>query len=148
AECCRQAGMLQQWHRCEILVLDASLADDIPALPSAAGSDPLPLLYLTDASLPDARHTIWHGPQLRVPRQVVVEHPDVLASSLDHLIELSQLRLDRQAAETSLRECRCQVDRLAELVWQSVAHPTPGCWLNQQHVLKRCMEEVARSRRH
>jgi hypothetical protein len=148
AETCERARFLNQLDPCDAVVVDAGLAGGVEALAWLTGGDATPVLYLADATPEAAREALRRGAHCWLPRRPALEQPGLLAAALDRLAELGELRKRKESAETALRECRRQVDRLVDLLWEVVPGAGPGQWLSQRHVLLRCEEEVARSRRH
>jgi GGDEF domain-containing protein len=109
-----------------------------------AGQRRAPVLFLTDGE-PEAS-----GQQgtYRLPREVAVRHPRVLAVLLDQAADFGELLRHGREAGEALRDARRQVGRLVNLLWEAAPAPGRVRWLTQRLMLERLEEEVLRARRY
>jgi hypothetical protein len=150
AESCEHARFLTRLPACDALLADeAALGEpgegSLEWL-SAGGRFPVVLLSSPDAGL--IGRGLAEGAQVWLPRELVLEQPDLLAAGLRHARQTHLARRRLRRARRQARAARTQVGRLADLLWTSLpVEGRPG-WLSQRFVLERLHEEVLRCDRH
>src|SRR5262249_27341017 len=86
------------------------------------------------------------GVQQWLPRDFALQHPDLLAATLEQAARWGTRRGVRRASAGG--EAHEQVSRLVDLLWEAGPVSDRSRWLTQRHVLERLDEEVARAERH
>jgi GGDEF domain-containing protein len=150
ADTFERALFLLQHDACDALLLDESLSggDGGNGLIWLANQREAPVLFLSAAVASTITAALERGAAAWLPRDLVPAHPELLAAALKQAARLGQLRGQTRHAERALLDCRRQVSRFVDLVWEiTPADPRTG-WLPQRHMMERLHEEVARSSRH
>jgi GGDEF domain-containing protein len=144
-----QAGFVHEAQPCDVVVLDGRLAgaDWCEALDRLDKQGYTPILLLSDPAPAIVlegfrREAAW------LPTSIARQHPELLVGALEQAIRRSQERQRASQATDHLRTCHARVDRLLELLWETVPGEGPIRWLSQRHMLERLEEEVARTRRY
>jgi diguanylate cyclase (GGDEF)-like protein len=83
-----------------------------------------------------------------LPRQLVLDHPPLLAAALRQASRWGDLHHRMRRAADSLRECRRQVNRLVGMLWKSTPVEAHVPWFTQRYMMERLQEEIARAKRH
>jgi GGDEF domain-containing protein len=150
ADTFERALFLLQHDLCDALVLDESLynGDGGRGLIWLANQREAPVLFLSAPAAGTITAALERGAAQWLPRDLVLAHPDLLAAALNRAARLGQVRGQTLHAERALEECRRQVSRFVDLVWEiTPADPQTG-WLPQRHMMERLHEEIARSGRY
>src|SRR5207248_346077 len=150
AESCEQARFLTRLQACDALLADEGAlgepGEGCLRWLSESGRFPVVLLSSPDAGL--IGRGLAEGAQVWLPRDLVLEQPDLLAAGLRHARQTHLARRRLRRARRQVRASRTQVGRLADLLWTSLpVEGRPG-WLSQRYVLERLHEEVLRCDRH
>jgi diguanylate cyclase (GGDEF)-like protein len=150
ADTFERALFLLQHDVCDALLLDETLSggDGGNGLIWLANQREAPVLFLSAPVPGTITAALERGAAGWLPRELVPAHPDLLAAALNQAARLGQLRGRTRHAEQALLDCRRQVSRFVDLVWEiTPADPHTG-WLPQRHMMERLDEEAARSSRH
>src|SRR5581483_5074601 len=91
------------------------------------------------------QHALAEGAGSWLPRDLVLDQPDLLADGLRHVLKRNLHSRQARRAERRARLYRTQVNRLADLVWTSLPVAGRPGWLAQRYLLERLAEEVLRS---
>ncbi|MBI1915755.1 MAG: diguanylate cyclase [Planctomycetes bacterium] len=149
ADSCEHAHFLVQMDACDALLADQSILDsDRTSLGWLTTCSEVPILFVSEAE-PDVIATaLRQGARQWLPRPMTLAHPAVLAAALQHAV-LDRATVQRtRRTDAQLRDCRSQVTRLVNLLWDTIpAEGRPG-WFSQRYMLERLQEEVCRSERH
>jgi diguanylate cyclase (GGDEF)-like protein len=145
ADTLERVQFLGQMHPCDALVLDTALVGDadLHRLQGMANKPVVLLGALTPPGL-ELRWPSWSW----LPRASVVQSPALLAATLGHLADVAALHECHARTQTALQGSRRRLDGMVDLLWQVVPGELPGPWFSQRHMLQRCGEEAARSRRY
>ncbi len=145
-----RARFILQMEPCDVAVLDADLyrqgGDD--ALAWLCGPDRTPVLFLADATPGLIAEALSQGADHWLPRDLALSCPALLAATLQTSAHLADLRRRAKRAGETLADCRGQVSRLVNLLWEVTPAEGRHGWFNQRHMLERLDEEVSRGRRH
>ncbi len=139
------ARFLQQWNPCDLILVERSHGDAADEdLGSLTLGQRTSVVILSDQEPTRQASLMEHW----LPRRLVLEHPQILAVVLQQAAQLSgQGQLLRQREE-ALQSCRRQVNRLSDLLWQTVPESTLPPWFTQRQMIERLREEVMRSKRY
>lgn len=150
ADGCEHARFLIQMDACDVVLADDSgLGSDCEAsLSSLTIRSDVPVLLISDNDPQRVIRALSRGVCQWLPRPLVLDSPSLLAAALQHAVGgCVQLQQAVRTGE-ALRDCRGQVTRLVNLLWE--ASPVRGRprWYNQRTMLERLHEEVTRTERH
>jgi GGDEF domain-containing protein len=146
ADSLEHARFLQQWNPCDLVLVDRSQGGDGDQedLGSLALGQRTSLVVLSDQEPPGQVGVMENW----LPRRQVLEHPQILAVVMQQAAQLSaQSQLLRQR-EDSLQGCQRQVNRLSDLLWQTVPESALPPWFTQRQMIERLREELTRSKRY
>jgi GGDEF domain-containing protein len=150
ADSLEQAHFMVQLDPCDVLLVDCSLYR------VGAGGDwswlvsqrRVPVLFL----ISDEKETAGTIPRQATPYWLPIEiarrHPQVLAVMLKQAAEFGDLQRQGQKTNDALEDCRRQVTRLVNLLWEAVPGEGRVRWFTQRYMLERLEEEVSRARRY
>ncbi len=149
AESQEHARFLQQWDPCDVILVDSSrmTEGDRTELTRLTFPRRTPLIVLVDAARTAHLHA-GQVPEHWLPRQLVLEHPVALTTVLRQAAQFSQLNRILQYREEALQDSRRQVNRLVNLLWNTIPSETPAPWFTQRQMLERLHEEVTRCKRY
>ncbi len=150
AESFAHTRFIQQWDPCDMVLVDhteveETAPDDLHCLSLPKRT---PMVVLSDTTPPEPDRSGRQPRSHWLPRKTVLEQPGILSVVLEQAVQLSEMDCLLQQREESLRDCRRQVDRLADLLWQSTPTQRPVPWFTQRHMMERLGEEVTRSKRY
>jgi len=149
AESAERVRFVQQLDPCDVLLLDSSLTPEGDSADLRwLMAETTPVLYLSDAPPEVIQASFQQGVTHYLPRQLAVANPGLLAAVLQQAAQVSDMRRMLQKRESLLVQCRRQVSRLVEMLWQAVPSDAQVPWLTQRHMMERLHEEVGRSQRH
>jgi diguanylate cyclase (GGDEF)-like protein len=144
-----RARFSQQMDPCDVVLLDSSLARaDSDSLMWLAGPRRTPIVILSDEEPETLQVYFEKGVGHWLPRRLVLTHPLLLAAVLHQAAQLSDLQRQVRQGEQKLQDCQRQVNRLVEMLWQTVPLEARAAWFSQRHMMERLYEEVMRSQRH
>jgi GGDEF domain-containing protein len=150
ADSLERARFIVQLDPCEVLLVDGGLyrvgaGGDWSWL---AGQRRVPVLFL----VPDEKETAGTVPRQAtpywLPGEIARHHPQVLAVMLKQAAEFGDLQRRGQKTSDALEDCRRQVTRLVNLLWEAVPGEGRVRWFTQRYMLERLEEEVSRARRY
>src|SRR5262249_27635992 len=120
ADTFERALFLLQHDACDALLLDESLSggDGGNGLIWLANQREAPGLFLSPPPAGAITAALECGAAAWLPRDLVLAHPDLLAAALNQAARLGRLRGQTRHAERALQECRRQVSRFVDLVWE------------------------------
>ncbi len=143
-----RARFALQLDPCDVLILDAGLARQSNGLAWIAEIQPLPILFLADDDADFLRAGLEFGATHWLPRQVAVRHPDLLAAVLRGAARYGEMRRQLRESDELLADCRRQVNRLVNRLWETLPSESGTNWFTQRHMLERLQEEFERVKRH
>jgi GGDEF domain-containing protein len=148
AENLEQARVAQQAKRCDLVILDSTLADSggSEELARLARESPAPLVLAGDAE-PNAVAEALRQGALWLPGEAI-RHPEVLTALIDQAMRAVRERQQAASVRASLRDNQEQIDRLLGLLWEATPGDGPARWFTQRHMLERLDEETTRSQRY
>lgn len=140
------ARFLQQWNPCDVLLVDRGSVpgpegEELTSLPLPGQ---IPLVVLSDAEPVKTFGLMGHW----LPRRLALENPQLLAVILQQAAQYSRLEQLLQQQGEVLHDSQRQVNRLVDLLWQSVSAQAPTPWFTQRQMVERLHEEVLRSQRY
>jgi GGDEF domain-containing protein len=150
ADSLEQARFMVQLDPCDVLLVDCGLyrvgaGSDWSWL---AGQRRVPVLFL----VPDEPETVGILPRHLMPYWLPCDlarhHPQVLSVMLKQAAEFGHLQRRGQKTSDALEDCRRQVTRLVNLLWEAVPGEGRVRWFTQRYMLERLEEEVSRARRY
>ena len=144
-----RARFVLQMEPCDVVMVDADLyhAAEPESLAWLGGPDRTPVLLLADAT-PDALvEAMRRGADHWLPRDLALGCPALLAATLGTAATLGDLRRQARTGGEALADCRRQVSRLVNMLWEASPAEARGGWHSQRHMLGRLDEEVARVQR-
>jgi diguanylate cyclase (GGDEF)-like protein len=150
ADSFEQARFLQQLNPCDVLLLDASLVPggDVSGLRWLTTQQEAPVVALTD-DLPELMQSLFQqGVQHWLPRRLALGHPTLLRLMLNQAAQIGDMQRRLREREETLTQCRRQVNRVVNLLWQALPALGRAQWFTQRHMMERLHEEVTRSQRH
>lgn len=140
------ARFLQQWDPCDLVLVDCSQPGEANCadVGSLAMGQQASVVVLSDEEPPEPCGATEHW----LPRRLVLENPRLLEVVLQQAAQVcAQCQLLRQREEALLGSRR-QVNRLTDLLWQTVPAHTLAPWWTQRQMIERLREEVMRSQRY
>lgn len=145
-----RARFILQLDPCDVLLLDCDLyrrdAGGDLSLPIGCGR--VPVLFLADGEAETIAAALRRGAHYWMPREAAQRHPPVLARMLEQAAELGDAQRRGLEAHSALEDCRRQVNRLVNLLWEAAPGEGGARWLTQRHMLERFEEEVMRAQRY
>jgi diguanylate cyclase (GGDEF)-like protein len=87
------------------------------------------------------------GVKLWLPRDLALAHPPLVSAALRQAVEWTDLRLRCRRVDDALNDCRRQVNRFVDLLWETASLDPRTGWCTQRHMMDRLQEEIARSMR-
>jgi diguanylate cyclase (GGDEF)-like protein len=150
AESFERACFFLQHDPCDVLLVDDSLyARDSPqALVWLASQAAASLVLFSTPAAERITAALDSGVNQWLPRQLVLDHPPLLAAALRQASRWGGLHRRIRGAVDGLQECRRQVSRLVAMLWESTPLEANARWFTQRHMLERLQEEIARAARH
>ncbi len=150
ADSLEQARFMVQLDPCDVLLVDCSLyrvgaGSDWSWL---AGQRRVPVLFLVPGEQESAGILPRHATPYWLPCDLARHHPQVLAVMLKQAAEFGDLQRRGQKTSDALEDCRRQVTRLVNLLWEAVPGEGRVRWFTQRYMLERLEEEVSRARRY
>ncbi len=136
-------------------VWDAVLADE--SLFTRGSKDSLawltfrhdvPVIFLGRTEADMVAEVLTAGVRQWLPRDLVLEQPGVLVAALEGLVGKPLHTTPASRPDDALHECRQQVDRLLDLLWQAAPRTPHLPWFTQSHMMQRLQEETERARRY
>jgi hypothetical protein len=145
-----QAHFILQYTECDVVLVDESLylrekAEALRWLIQDAGAR---VVLLADLSPQALTLAFQQGPSQWLPRQLALDHPQLLAAALTQAARIGEFGLGKRKTVAALRECQRQQDLLVNLLWRTMPRDVQGGWLTPRYLLERLEEETARSQRH
>jgi PleD family two-component response regulator len=149
ADSCEHAHFLVQMDACDALLADQSILDlDRSCLGWLTTSPEVPVLFVSEAEPEVIAAALRQGARQWLPRPMTLAHPTLLAAALQHAV-LGRATVQRtRRTDDQLRDCRNQVTRLVNLLWDTTPAEGRQRWFSQRYMLERLHEEVCRSKRH
>lgn len=146
----QRARFILQLDSCDVLLLDGELIrrDGGGVWTTLAGPWRVPVLILTDGEAETVAAAVHHGAHYWLPREAATRYAPVLAAMLEQAAEFGDAQRRGQQACSALEDCRRQVSRLVNLLWEAAPGEAGARWLTQRHMLERCEEEVTRAQRY
>jgi hypothetical protein len=150
ADSYEQARFVLQHQACDVLVVDESVyrGENVEAFAWLARRSQLPLLLLAGGEPALLTYALANGASQWLPRDLAREHPLLLATALDRLAEITDLRRHVGQTEHRLRDSRRQVDRLVNVLWRSMPGDVERRWFMERQMLERLHEEICRVQRY
>jgi diguanylate cyclase (GGDEF)-like protein len=150
AESFERARFLLQHDPCDVLLVDESLyvRESPQGLAWLADQAEAPVVLLSAPAADLVAAALHSGVIQWLPRQLILEHPPLLAAALLQASRWSELRRRVRLAADGLQECRRQVSRLVAMLWESTPLEANTRWFTQRYMMDRLQEEIARSARH
>jgi GGDEF domain-containing protein len=145
-----RAYFLLQHDPCDVLLVDDSLyAREAPqALVGLASQAASSLVLFATPAAERITAALDSGVNQWLPRQMVLDHPPLLAAALRQASRWSGLQRRLRLAAEGLQECRRQVSRLVAMLWESNPIERDARWFTQRHMMERLQEEIDRAARH
>jgi len=144
-----EARFVLQHTTCDLVLVAEGLYQKGPeGLAWLARQREVPVVFLADAEPHKITQAYKDGVNVWLPRELTLNHPKLLAATLERVVEWSTLRRGRHRAAETLQQCRRQIDRLVGILWRTVPMNTDQPWLAQRHMLERLQEEISRTQRH
>ncbi len=143
-----QARFALRHDPCDLLVLDANLVRTAGALEWVAEVQPMPVAILADEDGDFLCAALAHGAAQWLPRALALRHSALLAAVLCRAAKSGEAERRLREAEAALADCRRQVGRLVNRLWETVPSALGANWFTQRHMLERLQEEVERAKRH
>jgi diguanylate cyclase (GGDEF)-like protein len=137
-----------QLDPCDLLLLDAEPARAGGALRWFTEVQPLPITMLADDDDDFLHAALESGATSWLPRALALRHGGLLATVLRRAALRGELCRRMREAEVALADCRCQVNRLVNRLWETVPSQLATSWFTQRHMLERLQEELSRVGRH
>jgi diguanylate cyclase (GGDEF)-like protein len=150
ADSIERARFVLQMEPCDVLLLDSDLyrGGDPAAVSWLATQQRAPVLLLSEPEAGVIVSALQNGARQWLPRDVALNHPAILAATLQQVAQLAEMQRRARAVSEALHDSRRQVSRLVSLLWDAVPGDGRRSWFPQRHMLERLEEEVARSKRH
>jgi diguanylate cyclase (GGDEF)-like protein len=150
ADSLERARFVLQLDPCDVLLLDGSLhRDDADGeLSWLAGQRRAPVLFLADADPERIAAILRQGAHYWLPGETARGQAAVLAVMLDQVAEFGALQRRSQETSAALEDCRRQVSRLVNLLWEAAPAEGRGRWFTQRSMLARLEEEAIRAGRY
>lgn len=147
ADSVAQVRFLTQHEPCDAIVLDEGLyrSEGGEGLDWLAGQHDTTVLLLSGPEV--ATEALGRGAGQWLPREQALQHPPLLAAALAQAAGVAELRRSLRRSGELLAECRKQIGRLVNLLWEAAPHGARSPWLTQRHILERLQDEVARAER-
>lgn len=147
---CEHAHFLVQMDACDLLLVDESILERAsdPCLGWLACRPDVPVLFLARDTPDVILHALRQGVRQWLPRAMVLEHPAMLAAALHHALLGRAAQQSVRQTDDLLRDCRNQITRLVNLLWEAVPAEGRPHWFSQRTMLERLAEEVCRTQRH
>jgi hypothetical protein len=139
ADSLERARFIVQLDPCDVLLLDCSLFRTTAGgdLSWLAGQRRTPVLFLDDAEAGTAFALARQAAPYWLPSEVARRHPQVLAVMLKQAAEFGDLQQRGQKTSEALEDCRRQVTRLVNLLWEAVPGEGRVRWFSQRYMLER-----------
>jgi diguanylate cyclase (GGDEF)-like protein len=144
-----QARFLLHHEPFDVLLVEEALwrHEGSAALDWLTSQRDAPVLFLAGPGPQAVAEALERGVEHWLPRDLAAAQPAIFRATLEQAVRVSDLgRRVRRAAE-ALHDCRRQVTRLVNLLWESSAPEASGPWLPQRYMLVRLHEEIARAER-
>jgi diguanylate cyclase (GGDEF)-like protein len=150
ADCFERARFLLQHDPCDVLLVDESFSvrESPQALAWLVSRTEASVVLLSGAAVESVTAALENGVHQWLPRQLVLDHPPLLAAALRQACRWRDLRQGERRTADSLRECRRQVGRLVGMLWESTPVEANVPWFTQRYMMERLQEEIARTKRH
>jgi GGDEF domain-containing protein len=144
-----QAQFLLQHGACDVLLLDGVSfpGQEGEALARLAARRKVPVVVLAGCETPGTAEDGEEDGNLRLPRDLALDHPALLDEALRAADRCRRLRGDLDRAAEEVREWRQRADRLAALLWEAAPADGHGQWCSQRSLMGRLQEELARAER-
>ena len=107
-----------------------------------------PVVFLAGSSAPHFQKAYELGAHVCLPRQLVLEHPPLLATAMDQALKTGDMHLRYKKARECLTQTRQHIDRLVNMIWRTTSRQADVPWFSQRSMLERLGEELARVERH
>ncbi|HKB35104.1 MAG TPA: diguanylate cyclase [Gemmataceae bacterium] len=149
ADSCDQARFLLQMGACDVLVADQSILDpDRACLDWLTARFEVPVLFVSEDEPDVIAQALTQGVRQWLPRPITLSSPALLAAALRRAVLDSVTAQRIRRTDDQLGECRSQVARLVNLLWDATPVEGRPRWFSQRYMLERLQEEVCRSARH
>jgi PleD family two-component response regulator len=134
----------------DVALVDESLFSNSPDTDLAwlASRRDTPVVFLANHCDDRVAAALEGGVRQWVPREAVLASPRLLRAVLEQAAEWGSLHSRLRTAGEALHDCRRQVGRIVNLLWETAPHDPHTRWFTQRHMLARLEEEFARSTRH
>jgi PleD family two-component response regulator len=144
-----QARFLLHHEPCDVLLVEEPLCrqEGPGALDWLTSQREAPVVFLASPASQLVAEALERGVEHWLPRDLAAAQPAVFRTTLDQAVRLNELRRRVRRAGEALHDCRRQVTRLVNLLWESSAPEASGPWLPQRYMLVRLHEEIARAER-
>jgi PleD family two-component response regulator len=144
-----QARFVLHHEPCDALLIEELLYRDegAAALDWLTSQREAPVVFLAGPAPQTVAEALAHGVEYWLSCEAAVAQPALFKATLDQAVRVSELRRQLLRTGQALQECRQQVSRLVQLLWESSAPEANGPWLPQRYMLVRLHEEIARAER-
>jgi len=141
---------LQQWNPCDVVLVDSPqlTGGDHVELVSLPLPRRTPLVVLSDSAAGNPHRRAGQVQEHWLPRKLVLDHPGMLVVVLEQAAQFSQLDRQLRQREHALQDSQRQVNRLVNLLWNTLPTDLPTPWFTQRQMVERLHEEVLRSQRY
>jgi GGDEF domain-containing protein len=149
ADSFERARFLIHHNTCDVVLVDASLCrgTEDPGLAWLAAQPETPVVLLSEPAALTIAAAMEQGVRQWLPRDLALDCPRLLSAALMQAAEWGALRRRARMASEGLQDCRRQVNRMVNLLWDAVPVDTRYHWFTQSHMMNRLQEECARSAR-
>jgi PleD family two-component response regulator len=143
------ARFLLHHEPCDVLLVEEALyrQEGPAALDWLTSQREAPVVFLAGSGPQAVTEALQRGVEHWLPRDLAAAQPAIFRATLEQVVRASELRRRLRRAADALQDCRQQVSRLVNLLWESSAPEASGPWLPQRYMLVRLHEEIARSER-
>jgi PleD family two-component response regulator len=149
ADSCEHARFLIQMSACDVLVADQSIIEsDRACLGWLTARPEVPVLFVSEGEPDVIAQALTQGVRQWLPRPITLSSPALLAAALGQAVLDSVTAQRARRTNDQLCECRSQVTRLVNLLWDATPIEGRPRWFSQRYMLERLQEEVCRSARH
>ena len=145
-----EARFVLQHDTCDVLLVDESLSghDDWKDLSWLTAQREVPAVLLAEPAPQRLIAALEQGIYQWLPRNLAFGHAGLLAAALQQGAHTADARRQARLVDQDLQECRRQVSRLVNLLWETTPSDTRMHWCSQRHLMERLQEEVARTKRY
>lgn len=148
ADSFEQARFLLQHESCDVVLVDGLCADESdPGLVWLASQREAAVVLLSDPVAERIAAAMEHGVRQWLPRDMALGCPRLLAATLEQATDWAALRRRVHLAAESLQECRRQVHRVVNLLWEAAPVEAQHRWFTQGYMMERLQEECTRTAR-